>query len=100
MQRAPHERLRELREKRFRSQKVFCGYAQKYGYEISLRRYGAIERGDVSPGLGEIIMICKAMHISADTWLFGYQDIIDTRLLSDAEMGIVKELVKGLISLR
>jgi hypothetical protein len=40
------------------------------------------------------------MHISADSWLFGYQDVIDTRLLSEAEMGIVRELVKGLVSLR
>lgn len=100
MQREPHERLRELREKRFRSQKVFCGYAQKYGNEISLRRYGAIERGDVNPTLTEIVTICRAMHISADSWLFGYQDVIDTKMLSEAEMGIVKELVKGLVSLR
>jgi transcriptional regulator with XRE-family HTH domain len=100
MQRAPHERLRELREKRFRSQKAFCSYAHKYGYEIALRRYGGIERGDVAPGQNEIIVICRAMHISADSWLFGYQDVIDTRLLSEAEMGIVRELVKGLVSLR
>jgi predicted nucleotidyltransferase len=100
MQRAPHERLRELREKRFRNRKAFCSYAQKYKYEIDVRRYGAIERGDVTPGQNEIIAICKAMHISADSWLFGYQDVIDTRLLSEAEMGIVRELVKGLVSLR
>jgi predicted nucleotidyltransferase len=100
MRRAPHERLRELREKRFRNRKAFCSYALKYGYEIDLRRYGAIERGDVDPGLSEVIVLCKAMHISADSWLFGYQDVIDTRLLSEAEMEIVRELVKGLVSLR
>lgn len=100
MQRAPHERLRELREKRFRNRKLFCSYAQKYGYDIDLRRYGAIERGDVNPVLSEIIVVCRAMHISADSWLFGYQDVIDTRLLSEAEMEIVKGLVRGLVSLR
>lgn len=100
MRRAPHERLRELREKRFESQKVFCSYAQKYGYSITVRRYGAIERGDVDPALSEIVTICKAMHISSDSWLFGYQDVIDTRLLSEAEMEIVRELVRGLVSLR
>jgi transcriptional regulator with XRE-family HTH domain len=100
MQQTPNERLRELREKRFRTRKEFCSYAGKYGYSIDVRRYGAIERGDVQPVLSEVITICKAMHISADSWLFGYQDLIDTRLLSEAEMLIVRELVKGLISLR
>lgn len=100
MQQKPFERLRGLREKRFRTRKLFCSYANKYGYEIDLRRYGAIERGDVDPGLSEVIVICRAMHISADSWLFGYQDAIDTRLLSEAEVGIVRDLVKGLVSLR
>lgn len=100
MRQAPNERLRELREKRFRTRKLFCSYAQKYGYSINVRRYSAIERGDVDPGLNEIVIICRAMHISADSWLFGYQDVIDTRLLSEGEMEIVRGLVKGLVSLR
>lgn len=101
MRRAPHERLRELREKRgYKTQKQFCAHARRYGYSLNSRRYGGIERGDVTPNIDDIIVICKAMEISADAWLFGYQDAIDTRLLNDMELKIVKDLVQGLLSLR
>ncbi len=80
--------------------KAFCAHARRYGYAVEARRYAGIERGDVTPTIHEIIAICKAMEISADAWLFGYQETIDTRLLNDTEAVIVKELVKGLLSLR
>lgn len=100
MRRRPHERLRELREKRYRTQKEFCAHARRYGYAIDAKRYGGIERGDIAPSIQDIITICRAMEISSDAWLFGYQDAIDTRLLDDKEVRIIKDLVKGLMSLR
>jgi transcriptional regulator with XRE-family HTH domain len=101
MRRKPHERLRELREKKgFKTQKQFCATARRYGYSLNPRRYGGIERGDIVPTQNDIITICKAMTISADAWLLGFQDRIDTKLLDDAEAQIVKDLVMGLLSLR
>jgi predicted nucleotidyltransferase len=97
---SPHERLRMLREGRsFGSQKAFCNHAQKYGYSISSRRYGAIERGDVKPDIDEIIDICEAMKISSDAWLFGAESRVDLRGLSEERIGIVAEVAKMLFKL-
>lgn len=101
MRRKPHERLRELRLKKgYKTQKQFYAHAKKYGYHISLRRYGGIERGDINPTMTDMMTICKAMEITSDAWLFGRQDAIDTRLLNDLEAQIVKDLIKGLLQLR
>ncbi len=102
MRRTPHVRLRELREKKgYQTKKSFCAHARRYGYKLDLRRYGGIERGHIEPRIEEVITICKAMEISADSWLFGYQqEIVDFKLLDDAEAEIVKELIRGLLTLR
>lgn len=102
MRKAPHVRLRELREKKgYATQKAFCAHARRYGYDLNPRRYGGIETGRIEPRVEEVITICRAMEISADAWLFGYQqETLDYRLLDDAEAAIVKELIKGLLSLR
>lgn len=97
----PHKRLRRMREGRsFGSQKAFCNHAQRYGYPIAHRRYGAIERGDVKPDIEDITNICIAMKISADAWLFGVAARIDVQELSPEEIVLVEQLVKGLAALK
>lgn len=102
--RAPHVRLKELREKKgYATQKAFCAHARRYGYKLDTRRYGGIETGRIVPRLDEVVTICKAMEISADAWLFDYQDpreLRDIKLLDDPEVAIVRELIRGLLSLR
>lgn len=96
-----HERLRELRRERgFGTQKQFCSHARRQGFEITSRRYGAIERGEVKPSSDDIILICSALRISADTWLFGGYSGVDMRGLTDAERLIVSDLAKALVRLR
>ena len=93
------DRLRVLRESRgYKTQKQFCSHAKKYGYVIDVVRYGRIERGEVKPNIEEIWTICKAMEITADAWIFGRVPRVDVRWLTDHEVGIVNELVKGLLS--
>lgn len=97
----PHERLRELREQKgFKGQKHFCAHAAKLGLPIKVRRYGAIERGEVRPTLEEIAQICMVMDISADSWLLGRTNKIDMTRLTDREVRVVRDLISGLISLR
>lgn len=100
MRELPHVRLRDLREKRFSSQKSFCSYAQKNGHKIASRRYGGIERGDINPTIDDVIAICYALEISADTWLFGRREIAHVSLLSDAELDFVERVTEGLVALR
>lgn len=101
MHRAPHERLRNLREKKgFATQKQFISHAGRVGHKMSLRRYGAIERGEAKPSVNEIAAICLAMNISADTWLMGRYSVEDAAWLTENEMAIVTTLVNGLMSLR
>lgn len=89
----PHKRLRRLREGRlYGSQKAFCSHAQKYGYTISSRRYGAIERGDVKPDIDEIVAICEAMKISADAWLFGVDGRINLSGLDSRSVAILAKM--------
>lgn len=94
-------RLRRLREAQgYGTQKTFCHHAQKQGYKMTLRRYGAIERGDVKPDIDEIIAICEAMKVSADAWLFGLETPVDVRGLTEKEISLVKNLVKDLVAFR
>lgn len=94
------QRLRKLRvSKGYETQKGFCRHAHKQGYEIVLRRYGAIERGDVKPDINEIIDICNAMKISADAWLIGAEKSLDVSRLSPKAIKIVENLVDSLAKL-
>lgn len=94
----PSERLRQLREAKHSSQKAFCAHAERAGYIIALRRYGAIERGDASPSADEIIKICRAMEISADCWLMGECGATGTAKLDGAELDLVRDLMLRLIA--
>lgn len=95
-----HTRLRALRESRgFETQKAFCFHAQKYGYAISSRRYGAIERGDARPDIDEIRDICEAMKISADAWIFGVDGRVDIKGLSQERIEILGAVAKMLYKL-
>jgi transcriptional regulator with XRE-family HTH domain len=97
----PHKRLRRLREGRsFVTQKAFCSYAQRTGIKLSARRYGGIERGDITPDINDIIKICSAMKISADAWLFGVATRVDVRELSAEEIELVEQIVKGLAAIK
>jgi transcriptional regulator with XRE-family HTH domain len=101
MHRAPHERLRDLRERKgFATQKQFINQAGRSGYKIGSRRYGAIERGEAKPTINEIAVICLAMNISADAWLMGRYSMEDAAWLTEKEMAIVSALVRGLLGLR
>lgn len=88
-----HLRLKLLREGRgFSSQKHFCAHAQRYGFDIQPRRYGAIERGDARPTIDEIIDICEAMKISADAWLFGVDTRVDLRGLDSYDIAMLGKI--------
>lgn len=96
-----HQKLRFLREKRgYGTQKAFCYHAQKSGFNVNLRRYGSIERGDIRPNIDDIIEICKAMQISSDEWLLEFNTDANIKLLTTEEMLLVKSVIEGLIALR
>jgi transcriptional regulator with XRE-family HTH domain len=95
-----NERLKMLRERKgFTTKKQFACHAQKHGLDVGLRRYEAIERGDVKPDINEIIAICSAMDISADDWLFGSERVLGGKLASQ-ELQIIETLAESLIRLR
>jgi transcriptional regulator with XRE-family HTH domain len=95
------ERLKELRVKRgFQTQKAFVAHANKYFYPLDVQRYGAIERGVARVGLDEIWMICKAMEVTADEWVFDVEK--DRRkpyydLLSGEERAFIDDVILSMI---
>lgn len=95
-----HNRLRNLRLGRgYETQKEFCYHAKKYGYNITLRRYRDIERGEAAPTIYEIRDICEAMKISSDAWIFGVDSRVDIRGLSQEKVEIVAEVARMLFRL-
>jgi hypothetical protein len=88
-----HTRLRNFREGRgFETQKEFCRHANKYGYRITLRRYGDVERGKALPSIYEVRDICEAMKISADAWIFGVESRVNLSGLDPRSISILSKM--------
>ena len=72
-----HHRLKELRVKLgFRTLKPFLAFAERKGHTFTVRRYGAIERGESQPDLDEVVALSAVFGVTTDALLKGNDSTI------------------------
>ena len=67
-------RIRELRRERGLNQEEVAELS-----ELSTSLIGHIERGEKSPSLGTVMVLCQVFHVSMDYLIWGRADVICDR---------------------
>lgn len=94
------EILRQFREKRFKDSREAYSELVKHGYPKGIKRYWALERGEVWPGEEEARAIVAVMGMTLDFWLLGDTENREIQIamagLSPQMRKIAKNLIKEL----
>lgn len=91
------ERLRDNRVRLgFKTQKHFLHEANKAGLNLTMRRYGAIERGESTASLDEVIGLSQVLQITTDDLLLGDDGWLVFKGLSPRVKAAVKVIANEL----
>jgi transcriptional regulator with XRE-family HTH domain len=95
------KRLKEIRKKKYKFQRVFADLLSRAAIPINSNRYSKIERGIVFPRIDEVRQICTLLNCSADEWLgLRKRDALYLDYLTDDERRLLTELYSTMLKIR